>query len=150
MDNLDQRDKTIIKLVIKYLTTKYKVEDFRIKRCALSDSLIVTVANPRIRFAILKNKVWKDIKTYVDRIFETISSLSDSLECGVCFEIRPPEKFLGCPECAQKYCYKCYASIISNSTGIIDCPCCNHEAGIHVPRGAIEMAVDDIMKQFES
>ena len=149
MENLDQRDQTIIKLLTKYLTKQFKVEEFYVKQSLLEESLIVEVVEPRIRFTILKDKIWKDIKIYIDRIFKAIKS-SGPLECDICFETRPSNKFMGCPECAQRYCYKCFIAILIKGDGLVNCPFCNHLSGLRVPRGAIEMAVESIIKQNES
>ena len=72
MENLDERYQIIIALLQKYLGDKYNINEFDVMKPQDDDWMIITIEEPPIRFTVLRDHEWSDIKTSIEKQFKIL------------------------------------------------------------------------------
>lgn len=80
MENLDERYQFIITLVHEYLEEKYNINSFEVMKPKDHDWIIIEVEEPYIRFTVLRDHEWPDIKTNIDNELKLLKESKNALE----------------------------------------------------------------------
>lgn len=102
-------------------------------------SLIHVVIDNRIKFALMPNIKWNEIKKEIDL----------KLKCAygekICSKCMSEMKCVTiCNNCSSQTCLECYIDSFRLNKGIIKCEICNYLFGIKIPDKYIDLAIDDI------
>ena len=138
------------KLILKNLEKKYKIEDAIFSRHCMDGDLVVEIPVLRVKFSVLSNKVWTEVKKYVDTIIENICNKDKLTECPICCEMKSNIKFTGCSECYHRHCYECMGNVIRANQGLSVCPFCKHTIGYVMPQVMVEQFVNCLMEKINA
>ena len=130
-------------LISKYIKRKYKIDDVIFTEpVRFQTGLVVSLPTIKTKFAILHNKIWREVQTYIDDILLHIANRDKLTECPICFETKLNSHFTGCSECYHKRCVECMANMIRANRGLCVCPFCKHTIGHEMPSEVVERFID--------